>query len=124
MRARLPVKWIRDRAKAAYVKNTTCYICASADNLELHHYSSMTQMLDKWAVENKLSLVTDEDVLGIRDAFIAAHHQQIYDEVVTLCKLHHSRLHAVYGISPKLSTAQKQVGWVEKQREKFSPRGN
>lgn len=115
------IKWCRDRAKAAYEKQPCCYICGAQEPLELHHYSSMTQMLDKWARERGYKLDTDEAVIAIRDEFIKDHYTQIYDEVVTLCKPHHQKLHQIYGAKPPLATAKKQIAWVEKQKQKLNP---
>ncbi len=35
-------KWIRDKAKAAYVKKETCDICGTSIDLELHNTHSIT----------------------------------------------------------------------------------
>lgn len=51
MMARIPVKWIRDKAKSAYRKRSECYICSSKENLELHHTHSISQLLDKYCDE-------------------------------------------------------------------------
>lgn len=115
------IKWVRDRAKAAYEKAACCYICGATEPLDLHHYSSMTQMLEKWARLKGYKLDTDDDILLIRDEFIDAHRTEIYDEVVTLCKPHHQKLHSIYGAKPPLATAKKQIAWVEKQKQKFNP---
>lgn len=115
------IKWVRDRAKAAYEKQPCCYICNATEPLDLHHYSSMTLMLEKWARQKSYKLNTDEDILQIRDEFIEAHRTEIYDEVVTLCKPHHQKLHQIYGAKPALATAKKQIAWVEKQKQKLNP---
>lgn len=116
------VKYVRDRAKRAYEKKPTCEICGSDGDgkpLDLHHYSSMTLMLEAWLRKNKLNPKTADEIMSIRDAFIAEHMVQIYDEVVTLCfKCHDLKLHKVYGAKPPLATAKKQMAWVEKQKEK------
>lgn len=113
---RIPIKYIRDRAKAAYDKLPTCYICGTIEDLELHHCNGMQNLLDAWI---KKTGNTEEDVLEWRDQFIAEHHSQIYVEVFTLCLPHHRKLHSVYGKSPPLSTAKKQINWIELQKEKF-----
>lgn len=115
------IKWVRDRAKAAYEKKSECYICGATEPLDLHHYSSMTLMLERWAKKMGFKLETDEDILAIRDEFIEAHKVEIYDEVVTLCKPHHQKLHTIYGAKPPLATSKKQIAWVEKQKEKLNP---
>ena len=118
-RKRDAIKHIRDRAKSAYEKDNKCYICNSTEFLELHHFSSLTNLLEKWSKLQGYDTSTDEAVLAIRDEFIEAHRAQIYDQVVTLCKKHHLLLHSVYGGKPALATAEKQQRWVEKQKDKY-----
>lgn len=79
----------------------------------------MTELFERWARKNKYSIATDDDVKAVRDEFIEAHHAEIYEQVVTLCKQHHALLHKVYGLRPLLGTAAKQASWVQKQREKY-----
>lgn len=117
---RQPIKWIRDGAKSAYVKMPNCFICGCADDLELHHTHSLTNLFEKWVKDNKLNIETDEDVLEIRDDFINQHHGEIYTDVFTLCLKHHQLLHSIYGKAPELHTAKKQVGWITKQKDKFN----
>lgn len=115
---RVAVKWIRDGAKSAYEKKDVCHICSVRTELELHHTTSLTLLLEKWAKENGHSIDTDEDVLAIRDTFIEAHRSEIYEEVFTLCNKHHQALHRVFGKAPPLHTAPKQNRWIEKQKAK------
>jgi hypothetical protein len=116
---RIPVKWLRDGAKSAYEKQSTCYICGTEENLELHHFKSLTTLLENWARENKYDITTDEGILAVRDEFIEQHHTELYEEVRTLCNLHHVKLHGVYGKKPELHTASKQERWIEIQKSKF-----
>lgn len=113
------IKHVRDKAKSAYKKADFCYICGSSDTLELHHFYSLTNLLDKWAKEHNYDISTDELVIQVRDKFIEEHYVQIYEKVVTLCKKHHQLLHQIYGGKPLLHTAEKQAQWVEKQKEKY-----
>lgn len=115
---RIPVKWVRDKAKAAYDKKDHCYICATCDDLELHHVYSITLLLEIWSTKNNHDISTDEGILSVRDEFIEAHHKQIYDDVYTLCNRHHVMLHGIYGKKPANHTADKQARWIEKQKEK------
>jgi hypothetical protein len=114
------IKWVRDLAKSAYEKQPCCYICDVTENLELHHTNGMQNMWEAWIRKNGYSDDTDEQVKELRQQFIDEHHHQIYIEVFTLCKSHHRKLHSVYGKSPPLSTAKKQVKWVELQKAKFN----
>jgi 5-methylcytosine-specific restriction endonuclease McrA len=115
---RIPVKWVRDKAKAAYDKKSECYICGTSEDLELHHTHSITTLLENWAYANKYDISTDDGILAVRDEFIEQHHKQIYDDVFTLCNKHHVMLHGVYGKKPDLHTADKQVRWINKQKDK------
>lgn len=114
-----PIKWIRDQAKSRYNKGTECEICGSQENLDFHHFYSMTELLDKWLKKKKYASDTDEQVLAFRDEFIAEHEYEVFEATVTLCNFHHADcLHKIYGKSPGLGTAKKQMRWVALQREK------
>lgn len=108
-------KYVRDRAKSRYQKGTECYICAATENLDFHHYTTLSVLLDKWRKEKGYS---EEDVLEWRDEFIDTHTFEMYENTVTLCHTHHLKLHSVYGKNPALFTAPKQKNWVNIQRKK------
>lgn len=113
------IKYIRDRAKSGYEKGTECEICGSTEDLEFHHYCSMSEMFHKWEKKNNLNITTVEEILEHRDRFIEEHRREIYDDTVTLCKYHHrEKLHKIYGRNPILATAKKQARWVARQKEK------
>lgn len=113
-----PIKFVRDKAKARYVKDTVCKVCEATELLEFHHYYTLTPLFNKWLKANKITINIDEDVLAVRDKFIEEHMAELYDHTVTLCKKHHAGLHKVYGKDPALITAEKQKRWVNIQREK------
>lgn len=112
------IKYIRDRAKARYQKGTNCFICDTTENLEFHHYYTLTPLFNKWVKTNKLTIDTEEQLLAIRDRFISEHEAELYEYTVTLCKDHHSQLHSVYGKDPPLHFAKKEMKWAKIQREK------
>lgn len=116
---RIPVKWVRDKAKSAYDKKDYCYICEGTEDLELHHTHSITLLLEEWSSNRNYDISTDEGILAVRDEFIEAYRKEIYDDVFTLCNKHHVKLHGVYGKKPAKHTAIKQLTWISKQREKF-----
>ena len=115
---RIPVKWVRDRAKAAYDKKDHCYICNTSQELELHHTHSITLLLNAWAERKSYDISTDEGILAVRDEFISDYRKEIYDDVYTLCNKHHMKLHGVYGKAPSLASAPKQNNWIEIQKSK------
>lgn len=113
------IKYIRDLAKSSYKKGTECYICGSKENLQFHHFYSLTELWNKFKRKVNIKIETIQDILDWREVFKSAHHTEIYDETITLCKFHHmERLHKIYGKSPPLSTAIKQKKWCELRREK------
>ena len=116
---RVPTKWIRDGIKSHYCKSDTCAICNTTENLELHHYHTVSLLLQTYARENDIAIDTDEDVLAMRDQFYEDHWNELVTATVTLCNEHHKVLHKIYGKAPLLHTASKQPLWVEKQRLKF-----
>lgn len=116
---RLFVKYIRDKAKKAYVKATRCEICDSTVDLDLHHYFTVHLLVERWLKVNNITPPeTEAEVLQLRDAFIADHVKELYDDTVTLCNVHHKQLHKIYGGSPALTTALKQQNWVVIQKNK------
>ena len=117
---RIPVKWVRDKAKGAYIKKDTCAICDTEQDLELHHTHSITLLLNAWSDKNNFDITTDEGILAVRDQFIEEHRKQLYDDVYTLCNKHHVALHAVYGKTPSNLSATKQGNWIAKQKAKFN----
>lgn len=106
---RIPIKWVRDKAKAAYDKKDHCYVCGTSEDLELHHLASVTILLNNWADRKSYDISTDEGILAVRDEFIAEHHKEIYDDVFTLCNPHHIKLHGVYGKALHLNQLKSNV---------------
>ena len=116
---RIPVKHVRDKAKSAYEKAGSCYICDTDKDLELHHTHSVTILLESWAARKGYDISTDDGILAVRDEFIAEHHDELYKHVYTLCFRHHSKLHGIYGKAPKPGSEPKQSRWIELQRAKY-----
>lgn len=117
---RVAVKWIRDKAKSAYEKESQCYICGTTHELELHHLHSINGLLETWSKKLNIDITSDSAVLAIRDRFIEEHHAEIYELVYTLCNKHHVQLHGIYGKSPMPSSVPKQKRWIELQQLKHS----
>jgi len=116
-----PVKYIRDRAKSKYKKEDKCYICGSVSSLDFHHFYTLTPLLNRWLkekVKERPSHYTDEYITIWRDEFIDDNWAELYDHTVTICHAHHLELHKIYGRNPGLGTAEKQMRWVELQRDK------
>lgn len=119
------IKYIRDLAKSAYTKNTECEICDSTEELQFHHYYSMTLLWEKWKKKEKISIDSVEHIMSIREDFKAYHVKEIYTDTVTLCKsCHMDKLHKIYGKVPPLATAEKQKRWVQKQKIKHQEKLN
>ena len=115
---RIPIKYVRDRAKRRYAKATNCKICDIDGSLDFHHYFTVDILFDNWLQQEKLIISSVEEIIAVRDDFIDSHIYEMFDYAVTLCRSCHKRLHTVYGQRPSLSTAPKQERWVEIQRLK------
>ena len=113
------VKYVRDKAKSKYKKDTHCYICGSTENLDFHHFYGLTELLESWFKENDITVKTEDEILELRETFIKENEDKVYKQAVTLCHMHHRKLHNIYGKRPKLLTAKKQQNWVEIQRKKY-----
>ena len=113
------VKYVRDKAKSRYKKQTECYICGSTEELDFHHFYGLTELLESWLRKRKIVITEEQQILDIREEFIEEEHDKVYDHAVTLCHSHHMRLHGIYGKRPTLITAKKQQKWVEIQRNKY-----
>ena len=113
------VKYVRDKAKSKYKKDTHCYICGSTENLDFHHFYGLTELLESWLKERDVTVETEEEILELREIFIKENEDKVYKQAVTLCHMHHLKLHNIYGKRPKLMTAKKQENWVEIQRKKY-----
>jgi hypothetical protein len=113
------VKYVRDKAKSKYKKDTHCYICGSTENLDFHHFYGLTELLESWLKERDVTVKTEEEILELREIFIKENEDKVYKQAVTLCHMHHLKLHNIYGKRPKLLTAKKQQNWVEIQRKKY-----
>ena len=113
------VKYVRDKAKSKYKKDTHCYICGSTENLDFHHFYGLTELLESWLKENDITVKTEDEILELREIFIKENEDKVYKQAVTLCHMHHRKLHNIYGKRPKLITAKKQENWVEIQRKKY-----
>lgn len=119
---RVPVKHIRDGIKSNYNKDCKCAICSTDEDLELHHYRTVSTLFYKYCEENNIDISTDEAVLAMRDEFYKEHWNDLVEYTVTLCNTHHKLLHKIYGREPRLATAEKQERWVQKQKDKFEGR--
>jgi hypothetical protein len=117
-----PIKYVRDRAKSRYNKGSHCEICETTENLDFHHYYTMTPLFNKWCKDKKYTVKVVDDILAIRDEFITEEADKVFNQTVTLCHEHHMKLHSVYGKDPALTTASKQMNWVRIQREKHEAR--
>jgi 5-methylcytosine-specific restriction endonuclease McrA len=115
---RFPIKYIRDRAKSAYVKENSCYVCEATDKLELHHVCSISELFKRWCSKAGVVIDSLDDILAHRDKFIEEHNSELYEQVRTLCSVCHKRLHMFFGQHPPLQMAPKQLLWLDKLKGK------
>lgn len=117
---RAAIRHIRDGIKSRYVRGSECEACGSTHELEFHHFTTVSLLLEKYCKDNGIVTDTDEQVLAMRDGFYAAHEFELLHDTVTLCREHHVLLHKIYGSKPPIATAQKQRDWVKRFRDRLS----
>lgn len=115
---RTATKHIRDGIKSKYQKGSCCEICGTEQDLELHHYHTVSLLLDEYCVANGIKLETDQDAIDMREDFYEAHMFELVEDMATLCNKHHVQLHSIYGKQPSLNSANKQRNWVKKMASK------
>lgn len=117
---RLPVKFIRDYIKKDYIKADCCYVCGDTSNLELHHLYGLSELFNKWCLDNKISDKNiEDDILTLRATFYEACIDKLDNtNLVTLCKKHHLALHTIYGQRYSNHLVPKIKNWLEIQKDK------
>jgi hypothetical protein len=117
---RIPIKYIRDYIKKDYKIRDECYICKSKEKLELHHIYSISQLFENWCMTNNIKEVDSVDI--IKDLRVKFYEDEFHrlsnDNLYTLCKVHHERLHNIYGQRYSNNIAVKIINWLKLQREK------
>jgi 5-methylcytosine-specific restriction endonuclease McrA len=119
---RLPVKYVRDFIKKDYVYGVECFVCRSKDSLELHHLYSISELWNEWLDKYKIDsdCLTIERVMALREVFYEEHKHLLGQEnLYTLCKTHHLRLHSIYGARYSNWRSEKVKSWLESQKDKF-----
>lgn len=117
---RQAVKYIRDGVKSNYPEKVECAVCSTKEDLELHHYHTVSILFRHWVDKHKHPVSTPEEIMGVRDLFYKEFWDELTVDVVTLCNKHHVQLHSVYGANPALHTTDKQRNWVDLQKRKLS----
>lgn len=119
---RVPVKFVRDFIKKDYTLRDKCYICASTDKLELHHIYSLSEVFHNWCDKHKIKDITSVDqIKKLRVIFYEDELDKLTpDNLYTLCKPHHEKLHNIYGQRYSNIKAAKVLNWLNKMREKHS----
>lgn len=117
---RIPIKYIRDYIKKDYKLRDECFVCRSTDKLELHHMYSISQLFESWCIKNNIKDIDSaNDIKDLRVRFYKDEFNRLSNEnLYTLCKTHHERLHNIYGQRYSNSMAPKIINWLMIQKEK------
>jgi len=114
------VKYIRDYIKKSYKTKDCCFICDSKEKLELHHIYSLSDLFSSWCKENNIKdITTSDEIKELRVRFQKDTEEKLSnDNLYTLCKKHHLKLHNIYGQAYSLFTAEKVKRWLLKMKDK------
>ena len=118
---RFPIKYVRDFIKKDYKLKTRCYICGSAEKLELHHLYSLSQLWEQWCKEYNFKQVENVEIIKqLRVRFAKDYKEYLKsDNLYTLCKSHHLKLHTLYGQNYSNHLVPKAKKWMNLQKEKI-----
>ena len=117
---RFPIKYIRDFIKKDYKIRDECYVCGSKESLELHHLYGLSELFNAWCVKNLIRVDNSvEQIKELRTIFAEEEKDKLSNKnLYTLCKIHHVRLHTVYGQRYANYLAPKIKNWLDIQKEK------
>ena len=118
---RFPIKYVRDFIKKDYKPKDNCYICKSTKNLELHHLYSLSQLWEQWCKEHNFKQVENVEIIKhLRVRFAKDYKEYLKsDNLYTLCKFHHLKLHTLYGQNYSNHLVPKIQKWMNIQKEKI-----
>ena len=119
---RVPVKYIRDFIKRDYKLKDYCHICRATVNLELHHIYSLSELFQDWCKKNNIGkIITVKQITELRIRFKKDHSKELSNHnLYTLCKIHHQRLHNLYGQIYPNYLVPKIEDWLNIQRKKYN----
>ena len=60
------VKYVRDKAKSKYKKDTQCFICGDTEYLDFHHFYGMTELLETWLKSKKITITSADEIMNLR----------------------------------------------------------
>lgn len=108
--------------KKHYKARECCFVCGSVDALELHHIYSVSQLFEDWCKAKRVrEPKTVEEMKEIREQFCQDEEERLSNSnLYTLCKMHHQRLHSIYGQKYSNHISSKVIRWLEIQKEKHS----
>lgn len=117
---RFPIKYIRDFIKKDYKIRDECYVCGGKESLELHHLYGLSELFNTWCTTNKITKVDTVEIISqVREDFANDEKDKLSNKnLYTLCKIHHVRLHTVYGQRYANYLAPKIKNWLDIQKEK------
>ena len=72
------IKYVRDLAKSSYQKDKKCFICGKTEELQFHHFYSLTLLWEKWKRINKIQINSVDDILIERENFKGIFYREIY----------------------------------------------
>ena len=61
------IKYVRDKAKSQYKKDTHCYICGSTETLDFHHFYGLTELFESWCKKKGITIKTEDEILAYRE---------------------------------------------------------
>lgn len=118
---KLFTKFVRAKAKTQYhkFKKDECWVCGSSKDLELHHVYPLAELIHDYLDEKGIINPPNDEAL--REQIFTDLGEKIFNEenLLTLCKLHHTNIHRLFGKTYSGKVAVKVQKFLMKQREKL-----
>jgi len=119
---KLFVKFIRAKAKGEYhkYKKDKCWVCGGTDKLELHHVYPLSHIIHDWL--EKKGIKNPENSTELREEILNDVKDKIFnpENLLTLCKKHHTNVHSLFGKTYGAKMAEKVKKYLTKQKEKLN----
>jgi len=121
---KLFTKFVRAKAKTIFhkLKKDKCWVCGSDKDLELHHIIPFSTLIHEYLKENDIDEKTLANNPELRDVILNHYKKEFFSEeyLLTLCKVHHTNLHRLFGKTYGVKLAEKTKQYLQKQKEKMN----
>ena len=115
------IKFLRASYKTYYhrSKKDACFVCGSEEKLELHHNKPLVSIVQAYLKRHNIKNPTNDSKL--REDILQECNEDILGEqnLITLCKMHHTNVHSIFGKKYNIKVADKVQSYLLRQKDKL-----